>query len=107
MYIETSTPRVPGDVARLISPSFPPVAGGGETCARFYYHMYGSTIGRLNVYIKDEDGDITTPAWTRAAQKGNEWLPANINVYPLGKRYQVCMTYRLPACFPSLVDQSL
>nr|XP_039272221.1 MAM and LDL-receptor class A domain-containing protein 2-like [Styela clava] len=88
MYIETYF-KAPGDIARITSPVFLPPSNGGETCAHFHYHMYGAHIGRLNVYIKDEFGSITTPAWSRSAQKDNEWLPAHVPINPLGKRYQI------------------
>lgn len=47
MYIETSSPRVAGDNARLDMS----VSGNGElSCLEFYYHMYGDTMGALNVF---------------------------------------------------------
>lgn len=88
MYIET-TGQTAGDRARVASPSFTPPATGGEACARFHYHMYGETIGRLNVYVRDDQSSLTNPIWTRAAQKGNEWVPAQIPINPLGQKYQV------------------
>lgn len=91
MYIET-TSQTPGDKARLTSPFFTPTTSDGEACARFHYHMVGSTVGRLNVYVKDEDGTVTNPAWTRSSQKSSEWIPAQLPVNPLGKRYQVMMS---------------
>ena len=47
MYIETSSPRRPGDKAKLVLT----VPNNGETsCLSFHYHMYGATVGTLNVY---------------------------------------------------------
>ena len=47
MYIETSSPRRPGDKAKLVLT----VPNNGETsCLSFYYHMHGATVGTLNVY---------------------------------------------------------
>ena len=44
MYINTSSPRAAGDNAKL-ELSAP---GDGElSCLRFYYHMYGDTVGTL------------------------------------------------------------
>lgn len=55
MYIETSRPRLEGDKARLLSPtfnmnakSFLSSSSGGNNptyCFTFYYHMYGKHIG--------------------------------------------------------------
>jgi hypothetical protein len=50
IYIETSAPAKPNDTARLVSPDL--VVADEETCFRFYYHMYGSDIYRLNVYAR-------------------------------------------------------
>lgn len=50
IYIETSSPAKPNDTARLISPDL--TATDDETCFRFYYHMYGSDVYRLNIYAR-------------------------------------------------------
>ena len=69
MYIETSYPRRPGDNAKLHSPL---VRFTGRMCLRFFYHMYGSTIGRLNVMI----GGRTV--FSASGNKGNRWIGASI-----------------------------
>ncbi|XP_071486327.1 MAM and LDL-receptor class A domain-containing protein 1-like [Diadema antillarum] len=75
MYIESSSPQVLGDEARLWTPSYP--AAGGH-CVEFYYHMYGSSIGTLNVYVVQSGGSVSQslPAWSRSADQGNEWYIA-------------------------------
>ena len=50
MYIETSSPRRPGDVARLVSQAFNPVSASGR-CISFWYNMYGRTIDTLKVLV--------------------------------------------------------
>ena len=70
MYIETSSPRVLGDNAKLNSPL---LIFGGNMCLRFFYHMYGSTIGRLNVTINGQT------VFSASGNKGNRWLEARIN----------------------------
>jgi hypothetical protein len=50
IYIETSAPAKPNGTARLISPDL--LVTNEETCFRFYYHMFGSHIYRLNVYAR-------------------------------------------------------
>ena len=47
MYIETSSPRKPGENAKLVV-TVP--NNGKDACLSFYYHMYGDTVGTLNVY---------------------------------------------------------
>ncbi|XP_078348020.1 uncharacterized protein LOC144633100 [Oculina patagonica] len=75
MYIETSSPRQPGDSARLSSPK---MQFGGEMCLTFYYHMYGASMGTLNVYI---NGRIV---FTATGNKGSTWLKADVDVYSEG-----------------------
>ena len=50
IYIETSTPSKFNDTARLVSPDL--IVTNDEQCFRFYYHMFGSHIYRLNVYAR-------------------------------------------------------
>lgn len=66
MFIETSDPRKQGDIARLISPSY--TASPVESCLEFWYHMYGTDTGTLNVY-KDS---TNTRVWTKSGT--GKWL---------------------------------
>ena len=70
MYIETSSPRVQGDYAKLSSPS---LTFSGNMCLKFFYHMYGATIGKLEVTINGKT------VFSASANKGNKWLEAIIS----------------------------
>jgi hypothetical protein len=50
MYIETSTPRLKGEIARLMSGLMAPTMGK-DYCFEFWYHMFGPDIADLNVYL--------------------------------------------------------
>lgn len=76
MYIETSSPRRNGDKARLISPFYPPTMG---RCLTFYYHMYGSGIGALNVYLKQQ-GVLKPPIFATSGDHGNVWNPQQLTL---------------------------
>ncbi|XP_012230101.2 uncharacterized protein [Linepithema humile] len=71
LYIEASG-RLVNDTARIISPLYNyslTVSG----CFSFWYHMYGATIGSLNIYFKQED----TPSqlmFTKSGNQGNQWF---------------------------------
>ncbi|KAJ8050665.1 MAM and LDL-receptor class A domain-containing protein 2 [Holothuria leucospilota] len=54
IYFEVSNGKT-GDNCRLLSGSIKPT-GDQEYCFSFWYHMYGSTIGELNVYIRSTEG---------------------------------------------------
>ena len=49
-FINTNSPRVQGDKARLLSPVYPDTLA---ECAQIWYHMYGSGIGTFNVFTYD------------------------------------------------------
>ena len=80
MYIETSSPRVLGDNAKLNSPL---LTFSGSMCLRFFYHMYGSSIGTLNVIVND-----TNTVFSVSGNKGNKWTEATIAT-SLSGRYMV------------------
>ena len=48
MYIETSSPRVENDKARIVSRAYTQM--NGFECLTFYYHMFGESTGSLVVY---------------------------------------------------------
>ncbi|XP_016353998.1 MAM domain-containing glycosylphosphatidylinositol anchor protein 2-like isoform X1 [Sinocyclocheilus anshuiensis] len=91
MYIETSRPRLEGDKARLLTPSFNiapknpygNVATNPTYCFSFYYHMYGKHIGTLNVYLrqKSQMGQDTS-VWTLSGNQGDRWRQARVNINP-------------------------
>ena len=61
MYIETSAPRKQGDKARLLSEDFEPTSSRGR-CVKFWYHMYGATIGTLRILVKTGPGNQSETA---------------------------------------------
>ncbi len=75
MYIETSSPRQPGDNAKLSSPK---LIFRGNMCLQFYYHMYGSDVRTLNVTINGKT------VFNASGNKGDVWLKANVDFYLWG-----------------------
>ena len=76
LFIETSF--VPsGYKAWLLGPPISPQAG---KCFQFWYHMYGSSIGQLNVYILTTKTVPSTPVWSRQKDQGNFWYIAQISI---------------------------
>lgn len=76
MYIETSFPRQPGDYAKLNSPK---LQFSGSTCLKFYYHMYGASMGTLTVNVNGNS------VFNASGNKGNRWWNASIDVNLSGK----------------------
>ncbi|EDV21956.1 uncharacterized protein TRIADDRAFT_59472 [Trichoplax adhaerens] len=71
IYAESSTPQRPGSRARIISPLKASTSGN---CLQFWYYMYGSTVGLLNVYmLAAGQSQLTTPLWQRFGNQGARW----------------------------------
>lgn len=88
MYIETSAPRKKGDKARLLSEDFSPTTIRGR-CVKFWYHMFGSTIGTLRVLVKTGPGNQSeTAIWELSGNFGDQWYSAQAPVTS-GNMYQV------------------
>eukprot|EP00058_Branchiostoma_floridae_P007724 XP_002593212.1 hypothetical protein BRAFLDRAFT_120140 [Branchiostoma floridae] len=71
MYIEASSPRQPGDTARLVSPV---LNAYGTHCLQFAYHLYGDSIGELKVLVGSE------VVFFRNASDGDFWQEAKMDV---------------------------
>lgn len=76
LYVEASSPAQEGNKAWLLSDQFPGTAG---RCLSFWYHMYGSSTGALNVYIVDKD-DKSTLIWSKSDDQGNQWKEAKLTL---------------------------
>jgi hypothetical protein len=64
MYIEASAPRRRGDNARLLSPIYN--KSTQPSCLKFWYNMYGSSMGTLNVYTVL--GGVYRKVWSRSGE---------------------------------------
>ena len=72
MYIETSYGSYGDEAKLLLSPSRSAI--GKLSCLKFYYHMYGSTINRLNVFSGN------SMVFTQSGQQGDTWLYAETTI---------------------------
>ena len=70
-YLEASFPRQRGDNVRLLSPKMQ-----GAKCMSFMYHMYGSSMGSLIIYMKTNSNE--TVEWIKTGNHPNQWLEAVI-----------------------------
>ena len=74
-HIESSYPRERGDKARMLTLH----ATESHKCLSFTYHMNGSTIGRLNVFIRGPDSEESL-LWRLAGSQGNKWNTAAVPI---------------------------
>lgn len=78
MYIETSgTGRRIGEKAWFVSDILKPLTSG---CLKFWYHMYGAGIGKLNVYQQLFGSQRLALLWSSSSNHGNVWLSAQVAV---------------------------
>ena len=63
MYIETSVPRTVGDSAILTSPDFD-ISSLSSAEVSFRSHMYGASIGTLNVAVSGDGGTTFNTVWS-------------------------------------------
>lgn len=84
-YIETSSPRKPGDVALLESPDYP--ASKHNQCFAFFYHILGDHIGEFNVYITHDS--LNDLVFSKNETQGDMWHKAQIQLPPMAKTFKV------------------
>ncbi|XP_014036210.2 MAM and LDL-receptor class A domain-containing protein 1 isoform X1 [Salmo salar] len=85
LYIESSAPQEFKDTAVLVSPVFQPTLHRGNgmpsiatspryPCVfRFHYHMFGSHVFRLAVYMRTTKPGHGHMLWVRYGDQGNLW----------------------------------
>lgn len=71
MYIETSSPRVQGDNAKLVKSG---LSFSTKKRLSFSYHMYGSSMGTLNVYVGSKK------IFTKSGNQGDKWHKASVDI---------------------------
>ncbi|WAR26347.1 MLRP2-like protein, partial [Mya arenaria] len=75
IYIESSSPRQTNEKAWLESQL---IAARHPLCLSFWFSMYGSSIGQLNIYEYDGSQRPGKIAWSLDGNQGNKWQQANV-----------------------------
>ncbi len=86
-FIETSSPRRKGDVARFFSKTF---RAAKARCMTFYYHMMAYTashMGAFNVYIEKKNSPRQL-LFSKNSTQGSEWIRESITLRS-SKSYRV------------------
>ncbi|XP_078360460.1 low choriolytic enzyme-like [Oculina patagonica] len=76
MYIEASSPRKQGDNAKISRM----VTLSGKSCLKFFYHMYGGSMGVLNVKLSDE------VIFSKSGNLENQWHMKQIRLKGTGTK---------------------
>ena len=87
LYLEASSPRKHGDKSNILSPLMT-----GSQCMRFYYHMFGDTMGTLTVYMATNKSSPRA-LWIKSSDRGNTWHEANVQFNVVGN-FQVIFSYK-------------
>ncbi|XP_041666389.1 MAM domain-containing protein 2-like isoform X1 [Cheilinus undulatus] len=73
IHLEAS-PLLPGQSVRLLSSNLR--GSRGPQCLRFFYHMYGSGTGQLNIRLSKDGADQLL--WQRNGEQSVAWLRATV-----------------------------
>ncbi|KAH9500542.1 hypothetical protein Btru_072226, partial [Bulinus truncatus] len=75
IYLEATT-RAPSEATSILSPSL--TINDSNVCLRFWYSMYGDTMGELQVYyLYNRTRQLL---WNRAGNQGPWWLMAEVSI---------------------------
>ena len=79
MYIEASSPNYPNVGPFTLTSECFDLTGSFNPTLSFYYNMYGSGMGTLNVYVND------SLIWTLSGNQGPGWnlvqIPLTLGLY--------------------------
>ncbi|MBT7144865.1 MAG: hypothetical protein HN894_16195, partial [Bacteroidetes bacterium] len=90
-YLYTEASSCYYKTAYLKSPSF---SLSGNATLTFWYHMYGSTMGSLTVYISTNGGSSYTQLWYKSGDQGNSWQEATIDLSSYSGSSNVCLRFK-------------
>jgi len=76
-FIERNGPAV-GAIANLVTPCID-LRTLLAPKLEFWYHMFGTTMGTLNVQVLDTSNTWVT-VWTLSGDQGNQWIKALVNL---------------------------
>lgn len=89
LYMESSAPAQAGGRAILKSPELTAPRGG--QCMKFFYTMYGKTMGSLSVTLQ-QSGRPATTIFSKAGDQGVHWIGAQVSLdIPERAKYQVIL----------------
>lgn len=78
-YVESSSPNYPAKTTIMNSPCFN-LSGQSGTSLSFSYHMYGASMGTLDLQVSSNGGGTWTSVWSLSGDQGNQWYTANVNL---------------------------
>lgn len=46
----------------------------------FYYHMFGSTMSCVVIYVRNQNENRIKPVWLKSENKGDQWIRQQISL---------------------------
>lgn len=78
LYCEVSSPNYPSKSAAITTPCIS-IPNGGATLT-FDYHMYGGSVGTMNMWVTNNNGASYTQIWTQSGNQGNQWNAVSLDL---------------------------
>ncbi|MBI9052801.1 MAG: M4 family metallopeptidase [Bacteroidales bacterium] len=78
IFVESSSPNYPSKVGIINSPCFD-LTTESNANYNFAYHMYGSSMGTIELQAST-DGTSWTTLWTKSGDQGNSWYNATVSL---------------------------
>nr|XP_054757472.1 MAM and LDL-receptor class A domain-containing protein 1-like [Lytechinus pictus] len=73
--------RLEGDRARLQSREIIHDTDQTEYCVSFYYHMFGTEMGTLNIRLIEGNQEVSTPLWTQGTEDlSDHWYMGEVSL---------------------------
>ena len=88
MYI-AAVGKQNGDSARISSPMVS-VSQKTTKCLKFWYYLYGPSLGSLDVYANTTS--LGSPIWSKNGTQGNKWQLAKVDVV-MSQSYSVSLLF--------------
>ncbi|XP_052090794.1 MAM and LDL-receptor class A domain-containing protein 1-like [Mytilus californianus] len=86
LYLEASSKPI-GDNVILKSQTL----SSSAYCLSFSYHMYGNSMGSLNVYVQDCHNPKLHTIWSKSGDKGQAWMNACLYISKRSKDHQLAI----------------
>lgn len=51
----------------------------------FYYHMFGSTMSCVVIYVRNQNENRIKPVWLKSENKGDQWIREQISLNETGQ----------------------
>lgn len=80
LYVEATDPNFPAMSAELGGPCLD-LSGYSNAYMEFYYHMYGISMGSLELEVSTNQGTTwSSPIWSVSGDQGDEWHLAQLDL---------------------------